>query len=434
MRPHARSPHPRPWGLGLASLLALTLATGAPAGGQQQDEPAPDLTVVAHDQFGYATDMAFRGNLLVAGSGRWDSNADDDSGIYVYNIGNPARPKLMGFANCLAWHADVGIWKNLAFQSHDSTGDNQGCSPGEGKEGVRIFDIRGGTPTSIGFAETIHGSHNLTTVGDTGLVYVSSYNLTNPADVDGVSIVDVAADPVAPPVTFLEFPDADNSPQHEDMRNDSGAVPASPGCHDIGLALDRNLAFCAGITETQIWDITNPRDPVIIDIIYNPGVNIHHGAYPNAEGDILVLNDEWLGASGLNTGCLAPRQPTGALWFYDIEDPRNPRPLSYWAPPEPDPTEDFCTSHFFGTFPDRDWLVTSWYDHGVWVVDFTDPLAPTTVASAEPEGANFWAAYPHRGHLFGTSFAPASFFGTDPANEDAGGLWVFDLEGWGRGS
>lgn len=414
-----------------AAVVLIAVFTG-PAAAQ---EPAEDgLPVAAHEVFGYATDVAFQGNLAVVGSGRWDQNADDDSGIYVFNVGNPAKPNLMGFANCMGWHADVGIWDRYAFQSHDAAGDNEGCAPGEGEEGIRIFDIGNPTkPRSIGFAETIHGSHNLTVVGDTGLVYIASYNLTNPTDVDGVSIVDVGADPVDPPVTFLEFPDADNRPEHEDMRNESGAVPASMGCHDIGLDLDRNLAFCAGITETQIWDISDPRDPVIIEIIYNPGVSIHHGAYPNAEGDVLILDDEWLGAAGANTGCLAPNQPSGALWFYDITDPRNPVPLSYWSPPEPDPTEDFCSSHFFGTFPDRDWLSTSWYDHGVYVVDFSNPAAPTMVAHAEPEGATFWAAYPHRGMIFGTSFAPASLFGTDPANEDAGGLWVFDLPGWGRG-
>lgn len=78
------------------------------------------------------------------------------------------------------------------------------------------------------------------------------------------------------------------------------------------------------------------------------------------------------------TGCLASKQPTGALWFYEISDPTNPRVLSQWSPPESEHTADFCTSHFFRPFVDdagRDLLVTAWYEGGVWVVDFTIRLA-----------------------------------------------------------
>lgn len=178
-------------------------------------------------------------------------------------------------------------------------------------------------PQSIGFAETVHGSRNLTAVGDTGLVYNSSYNLGDPTAVDGMSIIDVAANPENPPVRFLEFPDADNSDEHPDMANDSGTTPTSPGCHDIGLDLEQDLAFCAGITETMIWDISDPRNPTIETIIRNPDVSIHHGAQVNQAGDVLLVQDEWLGATGANSGCLAPNQPSGTIWFYDISDPKD---------------------------------------------------------------------------------------------------------------
>lgn len=412
------------------SMIAATENSAKPA--QPKD---PELKVFARHRFGYGTDVAFRGNLLVAGSFFWNEDAADDAGIRLYRLDKSGKPHLLGFAPCKGYHVDVGIWRDFAFQSHDSPSDNLGCGPGQNKEGVRVFDISNPhRPTSIGFAETIHGSHNFTVVGDTGLLYVSSYNLIDPSDVDGVSIVDVKANPRGPKVTFLEFPDpTDNSSEHEDMKNESGVVPTSMGCHDIGLDLAQDLAFCAGVTETQIWDISNPRDPVIISIIHNPGVSIHHGAQVNAKGDVLVVQDEWLGAVGYNTGCLAPRQPSGALWFYDLSNPKSPRLLSYWSPMEPAPTDDYCTSHFFGTFPDRDWLVTSWDDHGVYVVDFSDPIAPEQVAHIDPEGANFWSAYPYRGHIYGASSAPRVYGGGTEEGNKAGGLWVFDLTTWGKG-
>lgn len=416
----------------LISLLAPTAASAS----HNEDIHTPNLRVVAHDEFPYGTDLDFKGNLLVGGAGDWDDSYP--TGIRTWNIAKPDRPRQLASGNCDGWHSDVAWVGSYIVQSNDSASDNDTCDPGMGEEGVRVWDAsNASSPRSVGFAETIHGSHNLTAVGDTGLVYVSSYNLTNPSDVDGVSIVDVAANPTDPPVKFLEFPDADNSPEYEDMRNDSGDVPDSMGCHDVGINLERDLAYCAAITETMIWDISDPRDPVIITIIRNPLINIHHGARDNAEGDVLVLNDEWAGASGANTGCLAPNAPTGALWFYDISDPRAPTLKNYWSAPAPAPTDDFCTTHFFGTFPDRDWLVTSYYDHGIYVVDFTDPAAPTTIAEYDPGGANeasanFWSAYPYKGRLFASSFAPAAIESHNPDNH-YGGLWVFELDGYSSG-
>ena len=422
-------------GLGALAAVAAIALTASPAlASHNSDIHTPNLSVVHHDEFAFGTDLDFEGRTVVAGAGDWDGT--HPTGIRLYDSKKPAQPKGLAFANCDAWHSDVGLWGKLAFQSVDDGDGNDTCSPGAGQEGVRIYDISNRRkPQSIGFAETIHGSHNFSVVDDAGLIYVSSYNLTDPTDVDGVSIVDVKADPQNPPVTFLEFPDVDATAEHEDMANESGdPLPDSPGCHDIGIDLERDLAYCAAITETMIWDISDRRRPVIVSIIRNPAINIHHGAYPNADGDVLVVNDEWAGASGGPTGCLLPQAPTGALWFYDVSDPRNPQgPLSYFAPPDPAPTDDFCTSHFFGTFPDRDWLVTSWYDHGIYVVDFSNPAAPQLKGRYDPggagEGANFWSAYPHQGYLYANSFAPATLTSSDPANR-YGGLWVFALEGY----
>lgn len=416
-------------------MLALALAPAVPAQASHDDAAHSDnIRVVSRDPFNFGTDLAFRGNTMIAGSGQWTDDAGA-SGIYLYDIAAPQGPKRLSFTNCAGWHADVDFVGNrYAVQSHDDAALNTGCEPGAGKEGVRVFDVSNRSdPSSIGFAETVHGSHNLTAVGDTGLVYVSSYNLGDPSDVDGVSIVDVGADPADPPVRFLEFPDVDSTEQHPDMENRSGDLPTSPGCHDIGLDLDRALAFCAGIEETQIWDISDPRNPAIVSIIRNPAISIHHGARSNG-GDVLVLNDEWLGAAGGPTGCLAEEQPSGALWFYDISDPASPRLQSHWAPPKAEQTADFCTSHFYGFFEDRDWLATSWYENGVYVVDFSDPASPSMVAFYDPPGANVWSAYPYQGKIYANSFAPATLTGSDPATAEAGGLWVFEVDGYGRGS
>lgn len=431
-------------------------ATSAP---RDATEPALDaplrddsaLTRIDRHAFPFGTDLAFEGDLVVAGSANWLGRGDseiqsEDSGIRLYKRRRNGTLSQRSFLHCPSWHADVDFVPNTPDDdehrratpryvalAHDD-GEANECEPGGGKAGVGIIDVRAPRkPKPVGFAETIHGSHNLTAVGDTGLVYVSSYDLEDPTAEAGVSIVDVEANPEDPPVTFLEFPGAQATGEHPEIRNEADAPPTSPGCHDIGLDLDQNLAFCAGITETQIWDISNPRDPVILEIIHAPQSNIDHAAETNADGDVLILNDEWAGAAGGSTGCLTPRAVTGALWFYDISDPTEAKLLGQWSPPEPDPVGDFtCTSHFFGTFEDdagEDRLVASWYDHGVWVVDFENPRLPTAVAALQPEGETFWAAYPYKGTLYANSFAPATPVGSED-DPDAGGLWALELDGY----
>lgn len=416
--------------------VSLVLGPAAPAiASHNSDVHTDNLSVVGRDGFPFGTDLAFKGKLVAAGAGDWDGSYP--TGVYFDDVSKP-EPKRLGFANCDGWHSDPDWVGQYVVQSHDDGAANDTCDwNGEsaGKEGVGVIDASNPRrPEPVGFAETIHGAHNLTTVGNTGLVYVSSYNLTNPADVDGVSIVDVGADPVNPPVEFLEFPDLDADPtQYDEMENRSGDLPDSMGCHDIGLDLARDLAYCAGITETMVWDISDPRAPAIISIIRNPGVNIHHGARPSVDGDILIVNDEWLGAAGAGSGCAVPSAPTGALWFYDVSDPTSPQLQGFWSPPTPEPLEDFCTSHFYDTFEDsdgRELVVSSWYEHGIYVLDFSDPTSPQEVANYDPEGANFWGAYEHRGYLYANSFAPATLLASDPAFEDQGGIWTFRLEGY----
>lgn len=418
------------------------------------DAPRRDdsaLTRIDRHAFPFGTDLAFEGDLVVAGSANWLGRGDsevqaEDSGIRLYKRRRDGRLRQRSFLHCPSWHADVdfvpdtpddqerrGAKPSYVAVAHDDAAANK-CRPGAGKVGVGIIDVRNpNKPKPVGFAETIHGSHNLTAVGDTGLVYVSSYAYEDPTAKAGVSIVNVRANPKDPPVTFLEFPRAQATGEHRQMRRETAKVPESPGCHDIGLDLDRQLAFCAGITETQIWDISNPRDPVIIEIIHAPQSNIDHAAESNASGNVLIINDEWAGAAGGPTGCLTPRPVTGALWFYDISDPTEAKPLGQWSPPEPDPVGDFtCTSHFFGTFENdagKDRLVASWYDHGVWVVDFENPRLPTAVAAFQPEGETFWAAYPYKGALYANSFAPATPTGSED-DPRAGGLWALTLDGY----
>lgn len=396
-------------------LAAFVVPTSSVNARRLQDQHTDNIKMVDHFAFAEGSDLAFSNDgLLVAGA----AGDGDIGGIHLFKMKKTGKIKHLSFGNCPGYHADVGLYKRYAIQSVDSPSTNIGCAA-DNKEGLRIWDIKNPKkPRPVGFAETTHGSHNFSMVGNTGLAYVSSYNLTGPQDVDGVSIVDIKKNPRKPKVTFLEFPDADSSGERE-MKNESGAVPASMGCHDIGIDMKQHLAFCAAITETQIWDIKNPRDPVIIEILYNPLINIHHSAIANSKGDILIIGDEFGGAAAGGVACSAPGAPTGALWFYDISDPTNPQLLSWWSPPDVNPTDEICTSHFYNVWPNKDWVVTSWYTDGLFVLDFSDPSSPEMIARYEPEDAIFWSSYIHKGYIYANSYS----------DEKTGGVYVFKMKG-----
>lgn len=371
-----------------------------------------DIAAVDHFAFPDGTDIGFGGDLVVAGA----TGAGPVGGIHLFRTGKSGDLEHLSFGNCPGYDSDVGIYRNFAIQSVDVRSSNVGC-PHADKEGLRIWDVRNPSrPIPAGFAETVHGSHTFTVVANTGFIYVSSYSLTSPHAVDGISIVDLRRDPTNPKVRFVEFPGPDASGTHAELENDSGAVPSSPGCHDIGVDMQRQLAFCAGITETQIWDIRNPAKPVIISIIQNPLINVHHNAAANGGGDILIIGDEYTGAA-TGIACSAPNNPNGALWFYDISEPSTPRVLSWWAPPDVNPTLSQCTSHVYGSHQKKDWLVAGWFSAGLFVIDFSEPTSPEMLARYDPSGTNFWSAYFHEGYIYANSYSGG----------DSGGLHVLKL-------
>ncbi len=132
------------------------------------------------------SDLAFQGNLLVAGS---------YEGIGLFKI-SPKAPYLeqISFLPCSGGQGDVSIWGDLVFMSVDSPQAAPECAPppgtaanpaqygtGSGYEGLRIISIKNlKRPEQIAFLDTPCGSHTHTIVpaGRKLVVYVESYPLS----------------------------------------------------------------------------------------------------------------------------------------------------------------------------------------------------------------------------------------------------------------
>lgn len=425
----------------LALLLALLVAV--PAAAQEEPETnrrSDNVTFVAHDQYPQGTDLFFQrrdGEHVVDGEtveGPRDylfAGADASSaggglaedaflGVRVYDVTDPTTPQLVTTIPCGGYHADVAVYEDLLIQTVDSAGTNTGCPESldpDGKDqagvaGLRIYDVSDpARPVVAGFvtAEDMGGSsaHNVTVLPWAGVAYVAGSSFTDPSSVR-LPIVDLT-DP-AFPVT--------NVP----MRDISPTAVAE--CHDIGLDPENELAFCAAVEQTFIWDVSDPVAPTEVSAIRNLET-IHHAARLAPDGTTLVLNDE-LGGAAAATGCAPTTQdPVGALWFYDISDPAAPSLLGTFSTSEASP-ENPCTSHFYNFVPGTSLLAVGWYKSGMIVVDYSALPETSEFAVYEPVGGDFWTAYYWNGYFFGSSFGGD---GTPDYGGDveAGGLWVIDV-------
>jgi hypothetical protein len=212
------------------------------------------------------------------------------------------------------------------------------------------------------------------------------------------------------------------------------------GCHHIYFhinpAEDKYRGLCAGLEMTQIWDVADPANPVIISEIpmphgdeaapgapISPAMLSHYAVLSN-DGNTLIVGDETGG--GLAPGCDVYAEtplgtfsgPIGNLWFYDVTDEENPElkswlsPTHHYAtnPPMPGQGPNVggvsipagCTAHHGRLIPDnegRDLLAMAFYGAGVVLVDFSDVDNPFIVDQWNDE-TNVWEVWYYNGYLF----------------------------------
>ena len=420
----------------LTVVLTLALVLGPTAQATTADAGSTNMSLVGrYDEGGKyreGTDLAFWRNTAVLGKYH---------GIRLLDIADPTSPKPLGKLDCFGNQGDVSIWRNLVFMSIDQPLSHSGCdapaasaaesAAGTAWEGIRIIDASDRTnPRQIDTVYTDCGSHTHTLVPDlhhrdwrTGeadprvLLYSLSYPLNpqgarcNAATQRKFSVVSVPLDDPSR-ARVVSMPD----------------VSPAIGCHDVTVFTARKLAAAACITESQIWDISNPAQPVILSRIRNPQMQIHHSSAFSWDGDVLVLGDEKGGAAAAS-GCMSSGSvPAGALWFYDISDPIRPQQEGWYVTPQDEPS-NMCTAHNFNVVPvrsDKRILTASWYHGGTHVIDFTDPSKPTQIGwykASEGVRGNPWSSYWYRGSIYANNFDA----GYVPAVPESRGLDVLKI-------
>ncbi len=364
------------------------------------------------------TDLAFWGDLAVAG------NYAFPGGFRLISIADPTKPTVVGRFACKGPQSDVSVWKDLAFVSVDSPMDKPECDDaktlgqtdrrvldGQAYEGIRVVSIADrANPRQVAFVDTPCGSHTHTLVPDEAnkrvLIYVLSYPL------GGQSASDCNAEKHRK-ISVVAVPLQNPAGAHVIQGSTPDVSPAI-GCHDVTVFVPGKLAGAACLTESQLWDISDPAKPRVVSHIVNPAINIHHSTTFSYDGRTLAIGDE-LGGAAASPGCADDGDehvPLGAIWFYDVSNPALPVPKGTFSIPQQETTIG-CTAHNFNTVPlatERDVLVSGWYNGGVTVVDFTDPAAPEQLghyAAKEPHVANVWSGYWYRGFIYANNFDTA---------------------------
>jgi hypothetical protein len=133
------------------------------------------------------SDLAFYGANVVQGN---------YNGFQIWDISNPAQPRLRIGTLCPASQSDVSVWKNLLFVSAEAPTARLDCGKDAPREvvskdrirGLRIFDISDiDHPKYIANVQTCRGSHTHTVVHDPNdasniYVYISGTSQIRPSE------------------------------------------------------------------------------------------------------------------------------------------------------------------------------------------------------------------------------------------------------------
>ncbi|HEY6566988.1 MAG TPA: hypothetical protein VI341_05650 [Actinomycetota bacterium] len=367
--------------------------------------------------------FAFWGDLAVVN--RWEDwrAPSHGDGFVVLDVSDPASPTQLSRFRCTASYADISIWNDLVFLSQDETTAGDDCDAASTNTrdqkafaGIRVISIAdpehpvpvAAVPTGIedtSSGQIVRGSHTHTLVPD--LDHTDEDGQRSPR------ILVYAAhewEPgTAPDATIVEVPLQDPAAARVVGTIDNGTRLE---CHDISVFMPRDLMACAAYEAGVIlFDISDPVHPVRLSRFVDPHVEAnqesHHSTAFSNDGNTLVLDAEIYTDVGVTPCAGGTSEPLGALWFYDIADPRAPKERGSFQISRPT-RKHFCYAHESNVVPmdgPKDVVATGWFGGGVNLVDFTDPSHPREIAfwvssAREGEHSFAYAAYWYNGYVY----------------------------------
>jgi hypothetical protein len=405
------------------------------------------------------SDLAFRGNLVYQGN---------FAGFSIWDMSNPAAPKMLSVVECITSQGDPSIIGNLLFVSAEGGGNRNDCAKGgvddpkDAMRGVRIYDVSDPrAPKLVKNVQTCKGSHTHTVVPhptDKGVVYLyvsgsqgarpttelaGCVNGTDPADeANSLFRLDVIRVPLARPqdaavVTGARiFTGLGPAPARGGRARAARPVPGADSaamerigptgprnCHDVSAYPAMGLLAGACSSYGLLIDISDPERPRRLDAVADTNFSLWHTAVFSNDGKKVVFTDEWGGGTSPNCQAIHPLEMGGNTTLV-IGDDKKLRQHAYFKIASAQTAQENCVSHNGGLIPvpGRDLMVQGWYQGGVNVIDFTDPDKPFEIGMFDrgpvdaPAGdapnsrargtiAGSWGAYWYNGYIYSSEMA-----------------------------
>ncbi len=385
------------------------------------------------------TDMAFAGDVLVAGSYH---------GFNVYRLPEDGLPKLLSSVVCPGGQGDVSIVGDLLIMSVEQTRGRLDCGLEGIREdistdrfrGIRIFDISDLTrPVQVGAVQTCRGSHTHSVISGPGedgkiIVYNSgTSSVRKEEELEGcigeapgdyrtaLFRIDVIEIPVDDPskARIVDSPAVFADPEEGILAglwrggkhgDDTQETYQTDQCHDITSFPELGIAGGACSGNGILFNIADPLNPQRMDAVIDKGFAYWHSATFNNDGTKVLFTDEWGGGGRPRCRAYDPMD-WGADAIYDIVDGKLEF-RSHFKLPAPQVEQENCVAHNGSIIPvpGRDIFVQAWYQGGVSVIDFTDSANPVEIAYFDRGPINeehlvvggYWSTYWYDGRIYGT--------------------------------
>ena len=336
------------------------------------------------------TDMAFAGDVLVAGSYH---------GFNIYRLMDDGIPSLVSSIVCPGGQGDVSIVGDLLLMSVEQTRGRLDCGlQGVSEDvstdrfrGLRIFDISDlERPVQVGAVQTCRGSHTHSVVSGPDedgriIVYNSGTSSIREQEEMETCFDDVPGDERTAlfRIDVIEIPVDDPSKSRiihsptvfadeetgalaglwrgGDHGDETQETSKTDECHDITVFPEKNLAAGACSGNGILFDISDPLDPKRLDAVVDKGFAYWHSATFNNDGTKVLFTDEW-GGGGRPRCRAADPLDWGADAIYDIVDGKLEF-RSHFKMPAPQSETENCVAHngSIVPVPGRDIFVQAWY-------------------------------------------------------------------------
>jgi hypothetical protein len=335
-------------------------------------------------------------------AGDWAFVSNDQKGMVIVNIADPQHPFIESTWDCEAGWADMDISPdaNIAVLTNAHSGE---CF--EDQTAVVLLDISDKKHPKVAgripYDPEISYVHTATMDMRHNLLYLN-------------------------PQAAAFYPQTPAHIPYYDISNP--ANPVRKGFIEgrgVGLAHDtyidhrpdgRSLMYAASIHQSDVFDLTDPFKPALLQQTASPEITISHDVQPNHKRDMIIVDDEGAAGGQLDeavSACGRVGGPgpaavdSGSVHFYAASPDGTfanggAVELGSWNAPA-NANTGACVAHVFWQAPDENRLTQAYYRTGAFVLDFEDPANVKMLGSFVAEGgSNYWSAKPHRGYLFAT--------------------------------